>query len=107
MFGLAPWRHASHWHRPYRAARPGMPASFPGSPDRTRRANTIIRGSCYLSKKPAETSEVVASHALSARVVKVANTLPRALLASDPEESGALVESCHAQCIRVSEWFNP
>ena len=31
----------------------------------------------------------------------------RALLASDPEESGALVESCHSQCIRVPEWFNP
>jgi 8-hydroxy-5-deazaflavin:NADPH oxidoreductase len=33
-------------------------------------------------------SEVVASHAPGARVVKVANTLPRALLASDPEEAG-------------------
>jgi hypothetical protein len=84
-----------------------MPASFPGSTDRTQRANTIIRGSCYLSKKPAETSEVGASHALSTRVVNVANMLPRALLASDPEESGALVESCRSQCIRGPEWFNP
>ena len=33
--------------------------------------------------------------------------LPRALLASDFGESGALVESCHSQCIRGPEWFNP